>query len=170
MNQKYAQEPWLRGTLTDVAPVPRAVVHALELAREDIERWCNALSNDQFNARPFGIVPLAFHIRHIARSMDRLLTYAEERSLTAEQFAALETELDGDATRRDLLAELGAAFEKSVERIRALGATRLSDARQVGRDRRPTTVGGLLIHLAEHTQRHVGQVITTAKIVTAQHL
>jgi len=170
MNQKYAQEPWLRGTLTDVAPVPRAVVHALELAREDIERWCNALSNDQFNARPFGIVPLAFHIRHIARSMDRLLTYAEGRVLTVEQFAALKTELDGDATRSELFTELKTAFEKSVERIRALGATRLSDARQVGRDRRPTTVGGLLIHLAEHTQRHVGQVITTAKIVTAQHL
>jgi len=170
MNQKYAQEPWLRGTLTDVAPVPRAVVHALELAREDIERWCGGLSNDQFNARPFRIAPVAFHIRHIARSMDRLLTYAEERSLTAEQFAALKTELEGDATRSELFAELKTAFEKSVERIRALDTTRLSDAREVGRQRRPTTVGGLLIHLAEHTQRHVGQVITTAKIVTAQHL
>ena len=66
------------------------------------------------------------------------------------------------------LPNYSAAFEKSVERIRALDATRLGDAREVGRQRRPTTVGGLLIHVAEHTQRHVGQAITTAKIVTAQ--
>lgn len=168
MNQDHSQEPWLRGTLTDVAPVPRALLHALELAKEDIERWCGGLSNDQFNARPFGIAPLAFHIRHISRSMDRLLTYAEGRALTAEQLAALKSELDGGATRSELFAELGAAFQKSVERIRALDAAQLSDAREIGRQRRPTTVGGLLIHVAEHTQRHVGQAITTAKIVTAQ--
>jgi len=29
-------------------------------------------------------------------------------------------------------------------------------------------VGGLLVHVAEHTQRHVGQAITTAKIVVAK--
>ncbi|HEY6441751.1 MAG TPA: DinB family protein [Candidatus Acidoferrales bacterium] len=169
MNESRQEEPWLRGTLNDVAPVPRAVVHALELAKEDIERWCGGLSDDQINARPFGIAPLAFHIRHIARSIDRLLTYAEARPLTAEQFAALKTELDDGATQNQLVAELGPAFEKSVERIRALDATRLNDPREVGRQRRPTTVGGLLIHVAEHTQRHVGQAITTAKIVTAQH-
>ncbi len=169
MNQTRPEEPWLRGTLNDLAPVPRAVVYALDLAKEDIERWCGGLSNDQFNARPFGIAPLAFHIRHIARSMDRLLTYAEERPLTAEQFAALKNELDGGATQSELFAELAAAFKTSVERIRALDATRLSAAREVGRLRRLTTVGGLLVHVAEHTQRHVGQAITTAKIVAAQH-
>ncbi len=169
MNQNRREEPWLRGTLADVAQVPRAVLHALELAKEDIEHWCGGLNDDQFNTRPCGIASLAFHIRHIARSMDRLLTYAEGRPLTAEQFAALKTELDGDATRGELFAELGTTFEESVKRICAFDATRLSDAREVGRHRRPTTVGGLLIHVAEHTQRHVGQAITTAKIVTAQH-
>jgi hypothetical protein len=37
--------------------------------------------------------------------------------------------------------------------------------RYVGRKRLPTTVGGLLVHLADHTQRHVGQTITTAKVI-----
>jgi uncharacterized damage-inducible protein DinB len=168
MNPNRPEEPWLRGTLTDVAPVPRAVLHALQLAKEDIERWCGSLSDDQFTSQPCGIASLAFHIRHIARSIDRLLTYAEGKQLTEEQIASLKGEFDGGATGSELLAELRAAFEKSVERIRALDATRLSDAREVGRRRRPTTVGGLLIHVAEHTQRHVGQAITTAKIVTAQ--
>jgi hypothetical protein len=35
----------------------------------------------------------------------------------------------------------------------------------VGRARLPSTVFGLLFHVAEHTQRHAGQAITTAKIV-----
>jgi uncharacterized damage-inducible protein DinB len=169
MNQNQSEEPWLRGTPSDVAPVPRAVLHALELAKDDIERWCGGLSNDQFNARPFGIAPLAFHIRHIARSTDRLLTYAEGNPLREDQIAALNAELGGSPTKGELFGELSAAFAKAVERIRALDATRLSDAREVGKRRRPTTVCGLLIHVAEHTQRHVGQAITTAKIVTAQH-
>jgi uncharacterized damage-inducible protein DinB len=169
MNQNQAEEPWLRGTLSDVAPVPRAVLHALELAKEDIERWCGALSDEQLNARPFGIAPLAFHVRHIARSIDRLLTYAEGRQLTGEQIAALKSELNGAATKNELFAELNAAFKKSAERIRALDTTRLSDARKVGTRQRPTTVGGLLVHVAEHTQRHVGQAVTTAKIVAAEH-
>jgi uncharacterized damage-inducible protein DinB len=139
------------------------------LANEDIKRWCGGLSDDQFNSQPSGIASLAFHIRHIARSIDRLLTYAEGKQLTEEQIASLKAEFDADARRSELFAELHATLEKSIERIRALDATRLSDAREVGRRRRPTTVGGLLIHVAEHTQRHVGQAITTAKIVTALH-
>ena len=168
MSQSHQEEPWLRGTLTDTAPAPRAVLHALELAKEDIERWCGGLNDQQLNARPSGIAPLAFHIRHIARSMDRLLTYVEGRQLDEEQIAALQSELDQNTTKSELFAELTAAFAKSAERIRALDATRLAERREVGRRRRPTTVCGLLIHVAEHTQRHVGQAITTAKIVTAQ--
>jgi hypothetical protein len=30
----------------------------------------------------------------------------------------------------------------------------------------PTSVGGLLVHCADHTQRHVGQAVTTAKVVS----
>ena len=33
-------EPWLRGTLREVDAVRRQVLHALELAGEDAERWC----------------------------------------------------------------------------------------------------------------------------------
>lgn len=168
MSQSHQEEPWLRGTLSDIAPAPRAVLHALELAKEDVERWCGGLNDEQLNATPSGIAPVAFHIRHIARSMDRLLTYAEGKQLDGKQIAALQGELDQNATKRELFAELTAAFEKCAERIRALDATRLAERREVGRRRRPTTVCGLLIHVAEHTQRHVGQAITTAKIVTAQ--
>ena len=60
MNQAKSPEPWLRGTLADVPPVQRAVIHALELAREDLERWCAGLTDEQLNARPAGIPPSHF--------------------------------------------------------------------------------------------------------------
>lgn len=72
MAESQLPEPWLRGTLTDVAAVQRAVLHALELAREDLAKWCGDLSNAEMNARPANLPPVAFHIRHIYRSIDRL--------------------------------------------------------------------------------------------------
>jgi len=161
-------EPWLRGTLTDVAAVPRAVLHALELARDDLTRWCGDLSDAELNARPEGIAPVAFHVRHIARSVDRLLSYAEGKRLDDLQIAALKTELDAGATRAELFAELDAALARGAVRVRQFDASRLEEPRPVGMKLLPTTVGGLLVHVADHTQRHVGQVITTAKIVSAR--
>jgi uncharacterized damage-inducible protein DinB len=80
----------------------------------------------------------------------------------------MKAELDEPAKREDLFAELDGALRKSTERIRAFDVTRLNEPRQVGKKRLPTTLGGLLVHVADHTQRHVGQAITTSKIVQAQ--
>jgi len=165
MSESKLPEPWLRGTLTEVAPVPRAVLHALELAKEDLERWCGSLSDEELNARPAEIAPVAFHLRHIARSIDRLLTYAEGGQLTGEQLGALKTELDPGASRSELFAELNLALDRSAARIRAIDPSRLAETRKVGKKELPTTVGGLLVQVADHTQRHVGQAVTTSKIV-----
>jgi uncharacterized damage-inducible protein DinB len=167
-NHPPEPEPWLRGTLTDVPAVPRAVLHALELAKEDLLRWCGALTDTELNARPAGIAPVAFHIRHIARSLDRLLTYAEGDQLSSHQIAQMKAELDTPAKREELFAELDAALRTSAERIRAFDVTRLNEPREVGKKKLPTTLGGLLVHIADHTQRHVGQAITASKIVQAQ--
>ena len=168
MNKADLPEPWLRGTLTDVAPVQRAVLHSLELAREDLEKWCDGLSDDEINYRPGGIAPVAFHLRHITRSADRLLTYAEGNQLSQEQINLMKGELDPGAMKNELLAELVVGFMKSARRIRTFKEEELNHTRSVGRKQLPTTVGGLLVHVADHTQRHVGQAITTAKVVMAQ--
>ena len=167
MPEQKLPEPWLRGTLTDVPPVTRAVLHALELAREDIERWCGDLSDQELNARPGEIAPVAFHLRHIAGSMDRLLTYAEGKRLSPGQVTFMKAELDPGATGGQLLGEFRRALETTAARIRSFPPESLSQARTVGRQQMPTTVAGLLVHIADHTQRHVGQAITTAKIVKA---
>ena len=91
MSHSEAPEPWLRGTLTEVPAVQRAVLHALVLAREDLTRWCGTLTDEQLNARPAGLPPVAFHLRHIARSLDRLLTYAEGRALGDQQLRGHES-------------------------------------------------------------------------------
>jgi uncharacterized damage-inducible protein DinB len=166
-NAGALSEPWLRGTLTEVLSVQRGVLHALELANEDLRRWCGSLSDEQLNARPAQVPSVAFHLRHISRSLDRLLTYAEVRSLSEEQLAALRSEVSPGATRGELFDELSAALAASATRVRALSHADLEAARTVGRNNLPTTLGGLLVHIADHTQRHVGQAITTAKIVLA---
>ena len=168
MSKVGLPEPWLRGTMTDVAAVPRAVLHALELAREDLERWCEGMSDEELNARPAGLAPLAFHLRHIARSLDRLLTYAEGRQLGEQQIIAMKTELEPGATRSELFAELDSALTSSAAKIRAIPPGSFEQPRAVGKKHLPATVGGLMVHAADHTQRHVGQAVTTSKVVVAQ--
>jgi len=168
MSERTLPEPWLRGTLAELPSVHRAVLHALELAGEDLQHWCAKLTDEQLNQRPAQIASVAFHLRHISRSLDRLLTYAEGAALSEQQMAALQSEMNPDATRDELFAELSAALATSASRIRSLSNADLEASRPVGRNKLPTTLGGLLVHIADHTQRHVGQAITTAKIVLAK--
>jgi uncharacterized damage-inducible protein DinB len=167
MTETKLPEPWLRGTLTEVSSVQRAVMHALVLAQEDLEVWCGGFSDAELNARPASLAPMAFHLRHIARSLDRLLTYAEGRQLDSQQIAAMKTEMDQGAVHKELFSELASALTLSAKRIRAIDPASLDERRTIGRKQLHTTVGGLLVHVADHTQRHVGQAITTAKIVAA---
>ncbi|WP_334267981.1 DinB family protein [Edaphobacter sp. HDX4] len=159
-------EPWLRGTRTEIDAVRRAVLHALELAAEDIARWSEPLNGDELESRPLGLPSVGFQVRHIARSLDRLLTYAENQKLTARQLKLLETE-DEIVDRESTLMEFAEAIEVSTKRVLAFSEKSYEQARTVGRKNLPTTVGGLLVHCADHTQRHVGQAITTAKAVLA---
>jgi uncharacterized damage-inducible protein DinB len=163
------REPWLRGTLTDLPAIHRAVLHALQLAEEDLTRWCAELSFEEMNASAGGIPPVAFHLKHISRSIDRLLTYAEGHALSESQMAALHNEQDRKASPEGLFIELRKSMESASARIRGLADCSLETSRTVGRSSLPTTLGGLLVHVADHTQRHVGQAITTAKIIRATH-
>ena len=163
-----AVEPWLRGTLGEVGAVARGVIHALELAREDVQKWCGGLTDDELNARPFGLPTIAFHLRHIARSLDRLLTYAEGGQLDALQTSALKREMNESATREEVFAEFSVALENAKQRIRALDGSDPEQRRFVGRQNLLSSLGGLLVHIADHTQRHEGQAITTAKVLLAQ--
>ena len=166
-------EPWLRGTYSDVPAVGRAVLHALDLALDDIAKWTEGLTDAEVHAQPLGLPSVSFHLKHIARSVDRILTYAEGGQLTAEQLAALKSEQAPPANEQDeslamLLGEVEASFSNADARIRTLASADFNIFRGVGRKQLPTSIGGALIHVADHTQRHVGQVVTTAKVLKAQ--
>jgi uncharacterized damage-inducible protein DinB len=164
MEQKI--EPWLRGTRTDLDAVRRGVIHALELAAEDITLWCKGLGDAELELRPLGLASVGFHLRHIARSLDRLLTYAEGQQLSERQLKALKNEMDSQ-DREALFMEFAEGIEVAVTRVFAISPESYEQVRDVGRKKLPTTVGGLLVHCADHTQRHVGQAVTTAKVVAA---
>jgi uncharacterized damage-inducible protein DinB len=160
-------EPWLRGTYADVPAVGRAVLHALDLAQDDLTRWTEGLTDAEVQFKPLGLPSLAFHLRHIARSIDRILTYAEGGQLTGDQLAALKAEQNGEESLAMLLGEVEASFSNATDRVRTLAAADFNIFRGVGRKQLPTSIGGALIHVADHTQRHVGQVVTTAKVLKA---
>jgi uncharacterized damage-inducible protein DinB len=160
-------EPWLRGTYAEVPAVGRAVLHALDLTLEDLTKWTAGLSDAQVHSQPLGLPSVAFHLRHIARSVDRLLSYAEGNPLSAEQLSSLKAEQTGGETLAELLAEVEASFSNAAERVRVLATANLETFRGVGRKQLPTSIGGALVHVADHTQRHTGQVVTTAKVLRA---
>ena len=162
-------EPWLRGTHTDLPAVARGVLHAFELAREDVHLWCGRLSDGQIQMQVLGLPSLAFQLRHMAGSLDRLLTYAEGGELTEEQVAGGQSELHASGSRAALLEEFDKSLASSAARIQNLAGGDLEAARFVGRLKLPSSLGGLLVHVAEHTQRHVGQLVTTAKVLHELH-
>src|SRR3954469_9733954 len=126
-------EPWLRGTHTDVSPVARAVLHALELAGDDAKRWTDGLSDLEIHAQPLGLMSVASQLRHIAGSADRLFTYAEGAQLSDQQLSAMKAEQSGGETLEQLLAELDAALGRAADRVRALADGNLKEPRTVGR-------------------------------------
>lgn len=160
-------EPWMRGTHADVPAAGRAVLHALDLALDDLKKWTGGLTEAEVHSQPLGLMPVARHLRHLARSTDRILTYAEGKRLSDEQLKALKAEDRGEEPLSALLAEVEASFANAAGRIRALASSDLEAHRSIGRRQLPASAGGALIHVADHTQRHVGQVVTTAKVLRA---
>ena len=157
-------EPWLRGPRPGVGAFVAPLLYSFQMAREDLAKYTANLTTEQIWATPHGFGSVGFHLRHIAGSTGRLMTYVSGGQLSSDQMAALKAEKEPGATREELLAAIDQAFADAEAVARALDPTRLADPRGVGRKQLPTTVIGLLVHIAEHTQRHVGQAISAAKL------
>lgn len=161
-------EPWLRGPVEGVPPLLQPVAHALVHAAEDVRRIVGPLSADAAWRKPQAAASIAFHVRHARGSLDRLFTYARGEQLSDRQLAWLKSEgVPGETPEEgDTLAgELEREVERALSQLRATPEATLLEARGVGRRQLPSTVLGLLFHAAEHTQRHVGQIVTTARLL-----
>ena len=157
-------EPWLRGPLAGVHPLVMPVFFSFAQVREDLRRFTQNISDDQVWHEIAGMT-LGFQLAHLAGSVDRLATYLAGQQLSEEQLQFLGNEPDKGRTLSELLRLLERSLSAAESRLRELQPGSLYDQRTVGRQQLPSTVIGLLVHLAEHTQRHLGQAITLCKLL-----
>jgi DinB family protein len=161
-------EVWLRGPIPRVPGLLQPVAHGLLHCCEELKANVTGLTTEQIWARPAGAASIGFHVRHATGSLDRLFTYARGERLSSTQQATLAAEANPDLTPNvgaTLLAAFEEAVQRALEQLHMTSETTLLEARGVGRAQLPSTVLGLLFHASEHTHRHVGQVVTTVKIL-----
>jgi uncharacterized damage-inducible protein DinB len=161
-------EYWLRGPVDDISPLLQPVAHALLQANAEIQDIINDFPKENLWLRPAGVASVGFHLQHIAGVLDRLFTYSKGESLTAAQLDYLHNEgKENDAlSPGDLLAALQQQIETSIDYLKTLNEQILTEPRYVGRKQLPSTAIGLLFHSAEHTMRHTGQLLVTARVLT----
>jgi uncharacterized damage-inducible protein DinB len=164
-------EVWLRGPLPQVPPVLQPVAHALLQAREEVTELLVGFPADKLAERPLGLASVGFHLRHLAGVLDRTFTYARGEALSEMQLTYLAAE-GQPPTHLGAVQELVQAFAQQVdvalEQLRSTPEATLPEWRGVGRAQLPSTVVGLLVHAAEHTTRHVGQLLVTARLVATK--
>jgi uncharacterized damage-inducible protein DinB len=166
MNQAQS-EPWLRGPVAGIHPLLQPAAHAFIMSIEDCDSAVQGLPADRLWVEYAGAASIGFHLRHLAGSTDRLLTYARGETLSATQKAALAAERTPGPGAEELLAGWRAGVERALAQLAATQESVLLEFRGVGRAQLPSNVLGLLFHAAEHASRHTGQVVTAAKIVKA---
>jgi uncharacterized damage-inducible protein DinB len=167
------REVWLRGPVPEIPQLLQPVAHALLQATEEIENAIASFNTIYLWDKPYGMASVGFHLQHLSGVLDRLFTYARGESLSTLQLKALQQE--GSAPAPSTTAtELVTVFREQVQRaliqLQETDEKRLTEHRAVGRQQLSSTVLGLLFHAAEHTQRHVGQLLVTAKAVSQQQL
>jgi uncharacterized damage-inducible protein DinB len=160
-------EAWLRGPVAGVDPLLQPAAHALLQVREELEPAVAGLTTAQLWARPGQAASIGFHLRHLAGSTGRLLTYARGEELSEAQrvMAARESQTGAEEQAAPLVAAAIAAVDAALQVLRTTPRESLLEARRVGRAGLPSTVLGLLFHTAEHAARHMGQIATTARVV-----
>lgn len=163
-----APEKWLRGPVPGVPPLLQPAAHALLQAKEEIEVAMQGFPEHLLWQRPAGVASPGFHLLHIAGVLDRLCTYAQGKPLTAAQLQYLgEEPVPQSCTTQQLVQRVGLAIESTLQLFAATDEATLTHFRAVGRKALPSTVQGLLFHAAEHTMRHLGQLLVTVRVLQA---
>jgi hypothetical protein len=153
-------EPWLRGILPGIDPVIAHLLRAAQHLREDVEKAAQGLTTQQVWARPLGGNSAGFHLKHLAGSTDRLLTYLAGQTLSPEQLEHLREEGTGTENADELIAAVHQTLDRYEEAVKAIQPPEFAAIRRVGRAQLEVTAISLAIHIAEHGHRHVGQLVT----------
>ena len=167
MARSNTLEVWQRGAVPEVPFLLQPVAHALLQAREEIEELMIDFPQELLWKRPFGMASCGFHLQHLSGVIDRLFTYARDEKLNKAQFAQLAEEKDAfhEFTVSHLIQRFSGQVDAALIQLKKADVQTLTDFRSVGRAQLPSSVLGLLFHAAEHTMRHLGQLIVTVKVV-----
>ncbi|MFT3705530.1 MAG: DinB family protein [Agriterribacter sp.] len=162
-------EVWLRGPLSDIPPLLQPAAHALLQAREEINEFMKGFPDHLLWEKPNGVASPGFHLKHLTGVLDRLLSYARTEQLNGAQLEYLSKEehstFEGAGETEHLLHQFNTQVDKALLQFSGTDEVTLTSPRGVGRAQLPSTVIGLLFHAAEHTQRHTGQLMVTARIL-----
>ena len=163
-------EVWMRGPIAGLIPLLQPVAHAILQAREEVNQLMIDFPNELIWERPSGVASIAFHLQHLSGVLDRLFTYANDQILNEDQLELLALEADSTQflTVKGLLTRFNNQVNKALTQLKNIEEKTLLDPRGIGRKQIPTNKLGLLFHAAEHTQRHVGQLLVTVKMLKNQ--
>jgi uncharacterized damage-inducible protein DinB len=171
MSTQKLPEVWLRGRLENIPSLLQPVAHALLQAREEVNELMKDFPDELLWIKPAGAASAGFHLQHLSGVIDRLFTYANGKALSEEQLAGLKAEGDAqqtDATAAQLVEAFNRQVDTALKELEQIDEQKLTEYRGVGRAQLPSTVMGLLFHAAEHTMRHLGQLIVTVRIVNGK--
>jgi hypothetical protein len=165
-NQKH--EVWQRGPLPLIPPLLQPVAHALLQAREEVDEMMAQFPSALLWERPAGMASPGFHLQHLSGVLDRVFTYARNEALDVFQFEQLAAEgknTEAGHKTVELVKRFDRQVEKAIAQLKNTDEKTLSEYRGIGRAGLPSTVIGLLFHAAEHTMRHVGQLMVTVAVI-----
>ena len=168
MTDNNRREVWLRGPLEGISPFLQPIAHALLQAREEVNDMMVGFPDEFLAIKPMEMASPGFHLQHLTGVLDRLFTYATGAMLTQKQLDQLASEgklLSKDYNVEVLLSAFNVQIDKSIQQLSETDEATLTEQRGVGRAQIPSTVIGLYTHAAEHTMRHVGQLLVTVRIL-----
>jgi hypothetical protein len=161
-------EAWMTGPVDGVPALLMPAAHSFVQVKQELPTLLEGLTVEQLWKTPGASTSIGFHAMHLAGATDRLLTYARGEQLSDEQVRVARGERElGGLSAADLVAHVQGAMDRALDQLRGTPSAIINEPREVGRQRLPSTVLGLLFHAAEHATRHVGQIATLRKIVTS---
>ncbi|HDZ04157.1 hypothetical protein LCGC14_0067810 [marine sediment metagenome] len=163
-------EFWLAGPILNIPDILQPAAHALLQSERELKKYTADFPKELLWAKTSGRASVGFHMNHITGVLDRMMTYAKSESLTAEQFQFLKQEGSFNLTIEveGLQEQFSAKVAEALAYFKTLPEDTLTEKRTVGRKKLPTTVIGLLFHAAEHSQRHIGQLLVTVSVLQSK--
>jgi uncharacterized damage-inducible protein DinB len=166
--EKKQPENWLRGPVIGIPDLLQPAAHGLLQSLEEIKIYMKDFPSEMLYENPAGRASVAFHLKHITGVLDRMLTYSKENSLSDAQFDYLKNEekTEENGSIQSFIEAFEDKVNEALEYFKTLDPAKITDFRTIGRRKMPTTLIGLLFHAAEHSQRHVGQLLVTVSVLT----